>query len=82
MRVPKGLRVSELVAKLEILGYRIVRERGSHITVKTAVNGEHALRIPDKSPVAPGTLRSILKLAAEHHKLDEHEILKQLELGR
>ena len=80
MRVPKDLRVSHLVKKLELYGYVILREKGSHMTVGTELQGKHVMRIPDKSPVAPGTLRTILQSVAAHFQLDEDELLNQLDL--
>jgi predicted RNA binding protein YcfA (HicA-like mRNA interferase family) len=80
MRVPKDLRVRDLCGRLERLGYGITRERGSHLTLTTERGGRHSLRIPDKSPVAPGTLRSILRSAARHAGLGDAELIDLLGL--
>ncbi|MBI2328553.1 MAG: type II toxin-antitoxin system HicA family toxin, partial [Chloroflexi bacterium] len=47
----------DLVKLLQSLGYKVVRQRGSHIRLKkiTAL-GEHAITIPAHKVIAKGTL--------------------------
>jgi predicted RNA binding protein YcfA (HicA-like mRNA interferase family) len=80
MQVPKDTGADKLISRLERLGYRFIRQRGSHATLETERGGKHVLRIPDHSPVAPGTLRSILRSAAQHAGLSDADLLSLLEL--
>lgn len=52
----------EVVSVFEKLGWRTVRQRGSHIVM---VKDGHVatLSIPDHKEVAKGTLRSLIRLA-------------------
>ena len=52
---------SECVAALERLGYRVVRQRGSH--VRLAAPGRVPVTVPLHTELDRGTLRSILRTA-------------------
>lgn len=78
MKLPRDLRGVELAKALEILGYRITRQTGSHIRLTTCVHGEHHLTIPSHDPLKIGTLAAIIADIAAHHGLSRDELLKQL----
>lgn len=80
MRMPRDVSSGDLVKALTRLGYRVTRQRGSHIRVTTNQSGEHHEVVPDHDPVKIGTLSSILKSVAEHHRLSLDELLQKLEL--
>jgi hypothetical protein len=50
------------------------------IRLTTQENGEHHEAIPNHSPIKVGTLQSILKSVATHHKMTVDELLRILEL--
>ncbi|MEQ1717956.1 MAG: type II toxin-antitoxin system HicA family toxin [Hyphomicrobium sp.] len=53
----------EVVRTFERLGWKVVRQRGSHVIL--AKDGERAtLSVPDHREIAKGTLRSLLRAAA------------------
>src|SRR5262249_21296652 len=79
-RVPVDVDADVLVKRLGKLGYERARQRGSHITCTTHLRGEHHAYTPRHNPIAPGTLRRILKDIAEHHGLSLQELLDLLEL--
>lgn len=55
---------SEIIRALERLGFRLVRQRGSHIILKkTSFEGAVGCVVPAHRVVAVGTLRSILRQA-------------------
>ena len=57
-----SLRASEVVNIFEKLGWRMARQKGSHmIMIKTAEIA--SLSIPNHNPVAKGTLRSLIRSA-------------------
>jgi predicted RNA binding protein YcfA (HicA-like mRNA interferase family) len=44
MRLPRDVSGESLAAGLESLGYRVTRQKGSHIRLTTFENGEHHVR--------------------------------------
>ncbi len=46
----------------------------------TQKGGEHHEVIPDHEPIKVGTLSTILKSIAEHHKMTINALVKKLEL--
>lgn len=80
MRMPRDVSAGDLVKALTRLGYRVTRQRGSHIRVTTNQGGEHHEVVPDHDPVKIGTLSSILKSVAEHHHLSLDELLRKLDI--
>ncbi len=60
--VVSGRRV---VKALERAGYRVVRQRGSHIRLRDEDDPNHLpLTVPDHKTVKPGLLRKVLRDAA------------------
>jgi predicted RNA binding protein YcfA (HicA-like mRNA interferase family) len=80
MRIPRDLDGPDLVKALRVLGYAATRQRGSHIRLTTHLNGEHHEVVPNHFPVAVGTLRTILKSIAAHHKLTVEDLIEKLDL--
>ena len=67
MRLPRDVSGAALVAALRRMGYKKVRQRGSHVRVTTRAGGEHHEAIPLHDPIRTKTLSSILKSVARHH---------------
>ena len=80
MKIPRNLTGAQLVRALRKLDYEAVRQDGSHIRLTTRRDGEHHLTVPAHSPLKVGTLNSILKLVAVHHRLSVGELLALLDL--
>ena len=78
MKLPRDLTGLQLVKNLEVLGYRMTRQTGSHIRVTTLQNGEHHLTIPAHNPLKTGTLSAILNDIAQHFNTTRDEILSRL----
>lgn len=57
MMLPRDLSASDLVRALSLLGYQIVRRKGSHIRLTTERGGQHHLTLPDHDPLRMGTGR-------------------------
>ncbi len=52
----------QVVRALEHIGYRVIRQRGSHIRLRDEANPNHLpLTVPDHKTVKPGLLRKILR---------------------
>lgn len=80
MKLPRDLDGPQLVKALDILGYQATRQSGSHIRVTTQRDGENHEVIPNHNPIKTGTLSSILKHIAAHHKMTVDDLLKMLDL--
>ncbi len=78
MRLPRDVSGPELVKALRVVGYVVDRQRGSHIRVTTQLDGEHHEAIPNHYPIKVGTLSSILKSIAAHHRLSVEELIRKL----
>jgi predicted RNA binding protein YcfA (HicA-like mRNA interferase family) len=80
MKLPRNLNGKELAQALQIYGYVVTRQKGSHIRVTTQENGQHHEVIPAHKPLKPGTLSSILKSVAQHHQIPTGELIRRLKL--
>ncbi len=79
MRIPRDLDANDLLKLLrKKYSYDFVRQAGSHIRIRTELNGEHFLTIPNHSPIKIGTLNQILSDIAEHMNLSKEEIMRAL----
>lgn len=80
MKLPRNVDGDQLVKALSVLGYEPTRQRGSHIRVTTQRDGENHEVIPCHQPIKTGTLSSMLKRIAAHHRLSMDELLNLLDL--
>ena len=69
MRLPRDLAGCDLAKALEILGYTVTRQTGSHLRVTTELDGQHHEVIPNHSPIRIGAPQSMLRSVAAHHGL-------------
>jgi len=52
----------QVIKALERIGYRIVRQRGSHIRLRDEADPNHLpLTVPNHKTIKPGLLRKILR---------------------
>ena len=80
MKTPRDLSGPELAKALRKLGYTVTRQNGSHLRVTTQQGGEHHEVVPNHSPVKLGTLKSILRSVAQHHRMGMAELMEALDL--
>ena len=78
MKLPRDLGGTELAKALGRIGYRIVRQSGSHLRLTTDLPPVHHVTIPAHSSLKIGTLAAILGDVADHLKIDRDELLKRL----
>lgn len=78
MRLPRDVSGQGLAQVLQVLGYRVTRQTGSHLRVTTHEHGEHHLTIPQHTPLRVGTLSAILADVAAHFQLSRDQLLKTL----
>jgi predicted RNA binding protein YcfA (HicA-like mRNA interferase family) len=78
MKTPRDITANDLLKALKSFGYEIVRQKGSHIRIKTELNGEHFETIPNHKPIKIGTLSGILNNIAEHFDMTKEELIEQI----
>ncbi len=78
MRLPRDVSGSDLARRLEVLGYHITRQTGSHMRLTTLERGEHHITIPQHKPLRVGTLAAILSDVSAHLELTRDELIVQL----
>lgn len=78
MKLPRDLSGLDLAKALEVLGYEVTRQTGSHLRLTTRQGGEHHLTIPRHDTLRIGTLAGILQDLAAHFGLSRREIEERL----
>jgi predicted RNA binding protein YcfA (HicA-like mRNA interferase family) len=78
VRLPRDLSGRSLAQSLELLGYEVTRQSGSHMRLTTMLNGEHHLTIPDHAALRVGTLSAIISEVARHHGIERDELVTRL----
>ncbi|MEI6089494.1 MAG: type II toxin-antitoxin system HicA family toxin [bacterium] len=78
MRIPRDITGYELLKLLNIFGYEITRQTGSHIRLTTSLKGEHHITIPNHNPLKIGTLSAILNDIAVHFEITKEEAIRIL----
>lgn len=77
-KLPRDVKGERLARSLERLGYRVVRQTGSHVRLKGGVGGEHPLTVPMHNPIKVGTLNDILDDVASQTGMTREELLAAL----
>ena len=77
MKFPRDMDATQLIKALERIGYRPVRQTGSHIRLQCEAPA-HSITIPNHRPLRVGTLSAILADVAARRKLDRDELLREL----
>lgn len=78
MKLPRDMDAPELIKALQRIGYRVVRQSGSHMRLQTDQPKPHALTIPNHSPLKLGTLAAILSDVADQRGLTRDALLQGL----
>lgn len=77
MKLPRDLDAAQLIKLLTRIGYRVIRQSGSHIRLHCD-EPVHSLTIPKHSPLRIGTLASILADIAGKRDIGRDELLAML----
>ena len=80
--MPKKLPVisgKKLISFLTEMGYRVVRQRGSHVRLeKSTEAGVHKITIPNHDPIAKGTLNDILTKVSVWNQMPKAKLIDRL----
>jgi len=80
--VPKlpGVSGRSVIRLLRSLGYEVLRQRGSHVTLaRQSPCGEHRITVPLHRTVAKGTLSDILSQVAVRVGVSREELIGRLD---
>lgn len=78
MKLPRDLSGQQLARALEVLGYRITRQTGSHMRLTTQDHGEHHVTVPQHGELRVGTAAAILAEVGSHFGLTRNDLLERL----
>lgn len=65
MKLPRGVSADQLLKALNSLGYRAVRQKGSHVRLQHPGPPQHSVTVPLHNPLKTGTLHGILAEVAQ-----------------
>jgi predicted RNA binding protein YcfA (HicA-like mRNA interferase family) len=69
----------KLISCLTTMGYRVVRERGSHVRLeKSTEAGIHKITIPNHNTIAKGTLNDILTRVSIWSQVPKEKLIELL----
>jgi predicted RNA binding protein YcfA (HicA-like mRNA interferase family) len=78
VKLPRDVSGAELAKRLRKLGYRVIRQTGSHIRLTRSGPREHHVTIPVHNPLRIGTLAAIVSEIAGQLELTRGEAIKKL----
>jgi predicted RNA binding protein YcfA (HicA-like mRNA interferase family) len=79
VKLPRDVSAADLITALNQIGYKITRQKGSHIRlINTQLNEEHHITIPNHSPIKIGTLNNIIKEISEKLDITKDDLIIQL----
>ena len=55
MKLPRGVPANRLIRVLERLGYKVIRQRGSHVRLRHEGPPAHTITVPLHNPLKTGT---------------------------
>jgi predicted RNA binding protein YcfA (HicA-like mRNA interferase family) len=69
VKLPRGVSGERLVRALEQAGYRVIRQKGSHMRMRHEGPPIHSITIPLHDPLKTGTLHGIFSEVAQMRSL-------------
>jgi predicted RNA binding protein YcfA (HicA-like mRNA interferase family) len=79
-KLPRDVSGDQLIRALVRLGYRIVRQTGSHVRLKGGRSGEDPVTVPRHRAIKIGTLDDILHDVAAQTGMTREDLLDALHL--
>jgi predicted RNA binding protein YcfA (HicA-like mRNA interferase family) len=78
MKLPRGVSADRLIRALEHFGYRVVRQKGSHVRLRCDGPPDHLITVPFHDPLKTGTLHGILAEVAQTRSITIESIIHLL----
>jgi len=67
-----------LVRALERIGYRQIRQKGSHVTLVSHTPNEHHIVVPLHNPLKLGMFAGIITDVARNRNISKDELVREL----
>ncbi|HJT97038.1 MAG TPA: type II toxin-antitoxin system HicA family toxin [Rhodanobacteraceae bacterium] len=77
MKLPRDADGADLVKALSRIGYRVVRQTGSHIRLQCA-DPAHSVTVPNHRPLRVGTLAAIIADIAGRRRIEKDALVELL----
>jgi len=78
MKLPRGVSAQKLIRALERLGYKVIRQKGSHIRLFHEAAPTHSISVPLHDPLKIGTFHGILAEVAQAQSISVQDIIDLL----
>ena len=78
MKLPRGVSADRLIRALERLGYKPIRQKGSHVRLRNDEPPVHVITVPLHDSMKIGTLHGILSEVAQMQSVTVESILQLL----
>lgn len=78
MKLPRGVSADRLIRALARLGYRQIRQKGSHVRLRNEGPPVHIISVPLHDSLKIGTLHSIVTEVAQMRSTTIESILQLL----
>jgi predicted RNA binding protein YcfA (HicA-like mRNA interferase family) len=78
MKLPRGVSADRLIRALGLLGYVVVRQKGSHVRLRHDGPPAHSISIPLHDALKTGTLHGILSEVAQMRSITVESICELL----
>ena len=78
MKLPRGVSGDRVIRALERLGYRVIRQRGSHVRLRHEGPPVHMITVPLHNPLKTGTLRGILSEVAQMRSVTTESLTESI----
>ena len=69
MKLPRGVSADRVIRALDNLGYRVIRQKGSHVGLRHDGPPAHSITVPLHNPLKTGALHGILSEIAEKRSI-------------
>ena len=78
MKLPRGVSADRVIHALERLGYRVIRQKGSHVRLRHDGPPVHSITVPLHNPLKTGTLHGILAEVARNRPITIESLTESL----
>ena len=78
MKLPRDVSADRLIRLLETLGYRIIRQKGSHVRLRHDGPPAHSITVPHHKRLKTGTLQPILAEIARLRSVTVDSLIEAL----
>jgi len=78
MKLPRDVSADRLIRVLQTLGYRVIRQKGSHIRLRRPGPHQHLITVPNHDHLKAGTLHGIVSEVAQMCSVSTESILEML----